>query len=91
MQILTIRKGYKAFEFKLEPFQPNSKHLNANSNTLNEIRDSKDSNAYSNTEKRSINVNSIYSNEIWNIRMHILIIAERFKQFKCKLELLIVM
>ena len=31
MQILNIRKGFEAFE-------PNSKHSNANSNPLNEIR-----------------------------------------------------
>ena len=29
MQILTIRKGFKAFECKFEPFEPNFKDLNA--------------------------------------------------------------
>ena len=32
MQILTIRKGFEAFEYKFEPFERDSKHLNANSN-----------------------------------------------------------
>ena len=32
MQILTIRKEFEAFEGKFEPFEKDSKHLNANSN-----------------------------------------------------------
>ena len=32
MQIRTIRKGFKAFEAKFEPFQMDSKHSNANPN-----------------------------------------------------------
>ena len=32
MQILTIRKGFKAFECKFEPFKTDLKHSNANSN-----------------------------------------------------------
>jgi len=32
MQILTIQKGFETFECKFEPFEPNLKHLNANSN-----------------------------------------------------------
>ena len=32
MQILTIQKGLEAFEYKFEPLEWDSKHLNANSN-----------------------------------------------------------
>ena len=32
MQILTIRKGFEAFDRKLEPFETDLSHLNANSN-----------------------------------------------------------
>ena len=32
MQILTLRKGFEAFECKFEQFERNSKHSNANSN-----------------------------------------------------------
>ena len=32
MQIRTIRKGLEALELKFEPFEMDSKHLNANSN-----------------------------------------------------------
>ena len=32
IQNLTIRKGFEAFEWKLEAFEQNSKHSNANSN-----------------------------------------------------------
>ena len=38
MQFLTIRKGLEGFEFKFEPFERDSKHLNANSNNLKGIR-----------------------------------------------------
>jgi len=89
MQILTIQKGFEAFE----PFQPNS---NANSNPSNEIwnirmqilsmairkgfkafepfqPNSKDSNANSNP-----------SNEIWNIQKQILAIRTRFETFESR-------
>ena len=32
MQILTIRKGFEAFELKLKPLKKDSKHSNENSN-----------------------------------------------------------
>ena len=38
IQILTIRKGFKAFECKFEPFESDSKHSNAKSNHSNQIR-----------------------------------------------------
>ena len=38
MQILTIRKEFGAFECKFELFEPNSKHLNANSNQSKRIQ-----------------------------------------------------
>ena len=38
MQIRTIRKGLEAFEFKFEPFEMDSKHLNASSNHSKGIR-----------------------------------------------------
>jgi len=38
MQILTIHKGFEAFQSKFEPFKPNSKHLNANSKPSNDIQ-----------------------------------------------------
>ena len=38
MQILTIRKGFEAFESKLELFEKVLKHSNANSNDLKGIR-----------------------------------------------------
>jgi len=37
IQILTIRKGFEAFECKFEPFKRDSKHSNANSNHWNQI------------------------------------------------------
>ena len=38
MQIPTIRKGFKAFECKFEPFERDSKHSNANSNNSKGIQ-----------------------------------------------------
>ena len=38
MQIQTIRKSFKAFEHKSEPFEKDSKDSNANSNHLIGIR-----------------------------------------------------
>ena len=38
MKFLTIRKGLEAFEFKFEPFERDSKHLNANLNPSKGIR-----------------------------------------------------
>ena len=32
MQILTIRRGFEAFEWKFEPLEKDAKHSNANSN-----------------------------------------------------------
>jgi len=37
MQILTIRKGWEAFESNFEPFERDSKLSNPNSNPSNEI------------------------------------------------------
>ena len=38
LRILTIRKGFKAFECKFYPFEMDLKHSYANSNPSNEIR-----------------------------------------------------
>jgi len=38
MEIRAIWKGFEAFEWKSEPLERNSKHLNTNSNISNEIR-----------------------------------------------------
>ena len=38
MQILTIQKGFEAFECKFKPFERDSKHSNPNSNYLKGIR-----------------------------------------------------
>ena len=38
MQILTIRKGFEAFECKFEPFERDSKGSNENSNQLKGIQ-----------------------------------------------------
>ena len=38
MQILTVRKGFEAFECKFEPFEKDSKGSNANSNHSKGIR-----------------------------------------------------
>ena len=38
MQIITIQKGFKAFECKFEPIERLSKHSNANSNHSKGIR-----------------------------------------------------
>ena len=38
MQIRTIRNGFEAFECKFEPFERDSKHVNADSNNSKGIR-----------------------------------------------------
>ena len=38
MQIITIQKGFEAFECKFEAFESDSKYSNANSNHLKGIR-----------------------------------------------------
>ena len=38
IQILTIQKGFEAFECKFKPFERDSKHSNPNSNYLKGIR-----------------------------------------------------
>ena len=70
MQILTIRKGFEAFECKFEPFDRDLKHLNANSNHLKGIR--------------SIRM-QIWKG-IQGILMQILIVRTRFEAFECKFK-----
>ena len=62
MQILTIRMVFEAFECKFEPFERDSKHLNANSNHSNQIRRF---GIQILTIRKDLNANSNHSNQIW--------------------------
>ena len=88
MQILTIRKGFKAFESKFEPFETDLKHSNANSNNskgfwriLIEIRAIwKGLEAFEWDSKHS-NGNSKHSKVIGSFRMQIRTIRKGFEAF----------
>ena len=76
MQIWTIRKGFKAFEFKLEPFERDSKSSNANLKHLNpNLNDLKGFEAFKSKFKpferdlKHSNLNSNHSKRIRSIRM----------------------
>ena len=88
MQILTIRKGFEAFECKFEPFERDLKHSNAKSNhpkgsrTIPKGFETFESKfePFERDSKRS-NVNSNHST---GIRIQILNIRNKFEAFECK-------
>ena len=73
MQILTIRKGFEAFECKFEPFERDSKGSNANSNHSKGIR-------------KHSNGNSNHSKGIGIIQLQIRTIQKGFIAFECRFE-----
>ena len=86
MQIRTIRKGFKAFEAKFEPFERDSNHSNAHSNNSKGFEAFECKFEPFETDLKFSKQNSNHSKGIWSIRMHIWIIQKGLEAFETKFE-----
>ena len=84
MLILAIQKGFEAFEYKLNPFERDSKQSNRNLNKLKGNRSIQMQILTIEKDSKPSIANSKHLNQIRNIRMQIRTIRTRFKAFKWK-------
>ena len=86
MQLLTIRTKFEAFECKFEPFERDSKQLNANPNHSQRIRSIQLQIRTIRKDSKHLNANSNHSKGIRSNRMHIRTIRKGLQAFECKFE-----
>ena len=84
MQILTIRKGFKAFQYKFESFERDSNHSNANSNHCKGFKPFECKFEPFEGDSKHSNANANHLKEIRRIRMPILSIRTKWEAFKSK-------
>ena len=83
MRMLTIRKGFKAFECKFEPFERDSKHLKVIRSILIQILTIREGFEAFESKSKHSNSNSNHSKVIGSILMQIRTIRKGFEAFEC--------
>ena len=84
MQILIIQKGIEAFEYRFEPFERDSNHSNANTNTRKGFEAFESEFEPLEKVSKHSNANLNHLKGIRNIGMQILTVQKRFEAFECK-------